>query len=612
MSARRTTRRWILRLVTAGATVLVVLLAWATCFRGERFPLPPSSPSRYLNTGPEARYIGTAACARCHDDKYQSYLLTAHSRALAEVDPKAEPADGSFEHRPSGRSYRVYRQGEQLRHEEVLRTAEGKEIARTDLPVRYRIGSGNFSRSYLIEVDGFLHESPITWYPSKQQWALSPGYDRPQHEGFDRPVTNGCLACHAGRFEMVGGTVHRVLFHDQAIGCESCHGPGSLHQDLRRSGRHASGGDDPTIVHPGKLPRSLQIDICAACHLRSDATVSLRGRTEGAFRPGTPLSDYRVHYRFDTGKEQMTVVGHVEQMRASACYQKSEELTCLTCHDPHRPAAPKDKTAFYRQKCLSCHAGHPCGLDPAERLKKSPRDDCVACHMPRGDTDIPHFAFTHHRIGLHTAPTAPAPGRGFRLIPLEEDSHLSALDRQRNLGLANLGLWLEPGDAAEQRETFRLRARELLEGVHAAGLREGETSQALATLTWDLDPLRAANYAREALAATDTPPHGRAAALAILALRDLQKHNFKAAAASLEQVVLLRRNPDDWGPLGISYLEQNQPQKALTALQKALAIRPSHPTTHAALARAYRQLGDLPQAQEHQDKASWLFLQDQK
>lgn len=122
------------------------------------FPVPAYSPTPYLNTGPDARYIGSAACAGCHQNNHKSYLLTAHSKALVDVNPADEPPDGAFEHKLSGRSYRVYRKDRQLWHEEVLRTAEGEEVARVDLPVRYRVGSGHFTRTYLAEVDGFLHE----------------------------------------------------------------------------------------------------------------------------------------------------------------------------------------------------------------------------------------------------------------------------------------------------------------------------------------------------------------------------------------------------------------------------------------------------------------------
>ncbi|HEY7422808.1 MAG TPA: hypothetical protein VH682_00980, partial [Gemmataceae bacterium] len=170
MSDRPRRTRRVLWLLVAVAVAGVVFAAWPNWGRNPQpppedpFPLPPYSESRFLNTGPEARYIGTAACAACHPGNHRSFLLTAHSRSLAEVDPNVEPPDGSFDHPLSGRSYRVYRRDNQLRHEEILRTAEGQEVTRVDVPVRYRIGSGHFTRTYLVELDGFLHESPITWY----------------------------------------------------------------------------------------------------------------------------------------------------------------------------------------------------------------------------------------------------------------------------------------------------------------------------------------------------------------------------------------------------------------------------------------------------------------
>src|SRR5205085_6037672 len=73
-------------------------------------PLPPYSQTPFLNTGPDATYVGIDACKECHKANHQSYLATAHSRALTDLDPAAEPPDGAFEHKASGRSYRVYRQ----------------------------------------------------------------------------------------------------------------------------------------------------------------------------------------------------------------------------------------------------------------------------------------------------------------------------------------------------------------------------------------------------------------------------------------------------------------------------------------------------------------------
>ena len=97
-------------------------------FPQQIYPLPPYSASPFLNTAADISYVGIAVCKGCHSGNYRSYLHTAHSRALSDLDAKAEPPDGAFAHKASGGSYRVYRQGNQLRHEELLRTEAGKEV----------------------------------------------------------------------------------------------------------------------------------------------------------------------------------------------------------------------------------------------------------------------------------------------------------------------------------------------------------------------------------------------------------------------------------------------------------------------------------------------------
>jgi hypothetical protein len=571
---------------------------------GRSIPAPSYSETKYLNAGPDARFIGSAACASCHPNNHKSYLLTAHSRALADVDPAAEPPDGAFDHAASGRSYRVYRKDGVLHHEEVLRTAMGREISRIDLPVRYLVGSGHFSRTYLVEVDGYLHESPITWYASRKAWGISPGYDAPRHAGFERPVAKGCVVCHSGRVEATGEAANRVVFHEKVVSCENCHGAGSLHRDYHTAKKHAPGAEDLTIVHPGRLTRTLSESICAACHQSGAAIVPIRGRKFGDFQPGRPLTDYRIHYRLnDDGP--MTVVGHVEQLRQSACYQKSADLTCTTCHDPHAAAKPKDMVAFYRGKCQTCHAEKPCGLAEPERRKTSPVDDCTSCHMPRGDTDIPHIAFSNHRIGRPRGKPAPAAGRAPELVAADDESHLDPIERERNLGLAYILLGRNPAPPPVT-AGYREKARSLLESAHASGMRDGETLLGLAEAYWRTDRERAIEFAQAAIDAPDALPVSRPRGLVILADCEMQSGNHRAALDPLEELVRVRRSQDDWHKLGQCYLALDEPRRALAPLEKALAIRPSRQRVRADLAETYRRLGLLPRADEQREILSWL------
>src|SRR5205823_426090 len=254
--------------------------------------------------------------------------------------------------------------------------------------------------------DGFMVESPATWYTSKQAWAMSPGYDRPNQRGFDLAVGMDCLICHAGRVEAADGTLHRMKVIEPAIGCERCHGPGSLHADRHR-GRPPGERlreTDYTIVNPGHLPRELAESVCQQCHLRPTAAVLARGRGWGDFRPGLPLQDFLHTFQSEAENAQMTVVGHVEQLHLSKCYKGSKTLTCVTCHDPHGEPRPEDRVEYYRTACLSCHQPQHCKVSEERRRKESPENDCAKCHMPRSPTEIPHLAFSHHRIGVHDKP----------------------------------------------------------------------------------------------------------------------------------------------------------------------------------------------------------------
>lgn len=608
--------RWI-ALAVVGLAAAGAVIYWARAPRPSQ-PTPPApaslqpppfSETRFRNAGPDAQYIGVRGCAKCHEPEHLSFLHTAHSRALGDVDLADEPPDATFTHQPSGRTYRVYRKDNALRHQEVMRNSDGQEVARIDVPVRYRIGSGSYTRSYLIEADGFLHVSPLTWYATKGRWGLSPGYDRPTHPSFERPADTGCLACHAGRVEPIEEAVHRVALPEKVIGCENCHGPGSLHRDLHLSKKHVPGQEDLTIVHPGKLSRPLLESICSMCHPSGSAIVPLRGRGVNDFRPGRPISDYRTEYQFDVGKEQMTVVGHLEQLRRSPCYQKSD-MTCLTCHDPHQREKPRDPIEYYRRKCIDCHADQGCKLDKTVRLKKSPADDCVMCHMPRGDTEIPHIAFTHHRIGRHPAPPADAPDRVPDLVPVTDVSLVPDADRRLNLGTAYL---MVSQDRASQpfADVFRTRAEENLLAAYQAGLRQGGTTAALAELFRQDDPERALKFARETLAGKGPDPSLRARTLHFAAVAEFQAGEYESALRSFEELTRLRRNAEDWRLLGGTQLKLGRPQEALAALKRALAIYPYRPAIHYGLARAYQAMGNAPMSQEHVTKGRWLEKQGQ-
>lgn len=486
------------------------------------FPLPAVSASPYLNTSSDAKYLGTDACVECHQDQTVTYHRTGHSRALAEVAPSTEPPGQSYFHGASGRQYEVIEQDGIILHRETLGTANGVTLASAEFPIRYLVGSGRHTRSYLVEDNGFLIQSPITWYSSTRSWGMSPGYDDASHWGFGRMVGTDCLTCHVGMLDTTRQQFRNIGITEQAIGCERCHGPGSLHVERRRD-FPAWQGDDFTIVQPASLSRSLQEDICAQCHLQSAAMILVRGREFSEFRPGLPLTDFWIDYQTGGENAEMTVTGHDEQMRLSRCFQRSD-LTCITCHMMHEP--PADKANHYKQACLQCHASNSCRLPLEVRQERSLQDDCVECHMPTSKTEIPHVAFTHHRIAVHgDAPSIPRPSQ-HTLISVGDASQLADIERDRCLGLAYLQ-FAEKTDSDEDGTVARQKSLELLTAVYDQGLQDGDTLAALSTLFSSRNEEIAEDLASRAIESADISVASLAAAK--FAIADI--HSFHPGGA---------------------------------------------------------------------------------
>lgn len=604
----------------SGAGVLAIAAVLAGCWAVglldatpdapvDPFPLPGRSPSPFRNTAVDVAYVGSAACVTCHQGRTATFRATGMGCSMAVVDAGAEPPDAQFDHPASQTRFQILRKAGQLWHREARLTAAGDEIELNLLPLKYVVGSGHFARTYLAEVDGFLVQSPVTWYASTQAWSMSPGYDRPDHAGFERPIGEGCLICHAGRASVVGLSQHRITIHEPALSCERCHGPGALHLARHGQGQkhaRAANGVDDTIVNPAHLPRDRAEAVCQQCHLHSAAAVLARGKALGDFRPGLPLSDFRHDFRLEVGAKAVTVVGHVEQLHLSRCYQQSQTLTCTTCHNPHAKPAPEKRLAHHQAICLSCHDQGRCKVAPATLAAKSPDNNCVQCHMPATPTEVPHVAATHHRIAVHGTPPLATPGppdlAAATLMPLTPQTHHGTIDQQRALGLAYLELARGAATPA-QAATYRTRAQHILSQVRAAGLRDHLMEALLARALFDLkqgDPLA---LAEAALANSSLAGVERCAALYVVAAERATRKQYSEAIGALRELVQLRRHPHDWLLLAQCEDALGNRGSATQALQTAVAINPRLAQVHQLLARHFRQNGDALKAEFHERRA---------
>lgn len=606
-------RKTVLVGVGLAALLIVSLLVWigstsrstpAGAFQNlpEPAALRPPRPGPFLNSRPDVAYIGEERCSSCHAEAAASHRQSAHARAFSQTIAESEPDGGQVFDPNTQREYLVERIDGQLVHEERL--SGGLLLAR--YPARYTIGSGRYSRSYLMDNGGHLFQSPVTWFAELEGWALSPGYEK-QNPGFERSIVRECLHCHVGRIEARSDRLQSFTLHTQSIDCERCHGPGQLH-DAKHSGAksNASSGElDDTIVNPARMSRELQEEICGQCHFHTGATIEFRGRSLLDFRPGQHLADFCALYGPETSDGKMRVVGHMEQMRQSACYVQSRTLTCTTCHDPHRHLEPERAPAHYRDVCLSCHDVAACGLPVESMKRRDASDSCIQCHMPQSETDLPHFAFTHHRIQIPGSKPDTHSESVVGLVPMSDVSHLPELDRQRCHGLAYVAM-MSHAQSAEEASLFQKRAAELLEEVWDAGLKDADIAASLARLSWRRDAEKAVMYARAALDAQPLRAESRVTALFTLGSTLLETGQPHEARPWLEQLVESRRNSEDWFLLARCRKLLGDHASAYEASRRATELSPHVPQLEQMAADFARQAGKAAASEKHLERAREL------
>jgi hypothetical protein len=358
-----------------------------------------AAPLVFRNTGAQVRYVGSKSCMPCHGAIYRKFVQTAMGRSVTRPAVELLAAPVTIRNTKFNREYEIKHEGTDLFQAESQRR-DGQIVFETKHKLEFAIGSGENGISFAVRRGDHLFQAPLSYYSAAKRWDLSPGYED-TGEGFNRPIYEECIVCHAGRPQAVprrDGLYRDPPFTELAIGCENCHGPGQLHVAERANRRPAL--PDTSIVNPRRLPARLAEDICMQCHQGGDARVLLPGKSYADFRPGTALIDTLAIFGLSQEGKDADLLEHHASMKMSKCYQATNgKLGCLTCHDPHQQPSPAQAPSYLRSKCMECHSERSCRFDLGARRNTLPADNCIGCHMPKRTVQrISHSALTNHRI----------------------------------------------------------------------------------------------------------------------------------------------------------------------------------------------------------------------
>ncbi len=556
-----------------------------------------------------AAYAAPGACAACHGQIASTYSRTGMGRSFSKVRPATAQlaANSRLYHEASGRHYAMLeRDGKlyQRRHEIGV---DGQETNAVEFEAHYVVGSGNHARTFLHkQPDGRLLEMPVSWYAERGGfWAMSPGYDRPDHRDFRRLINEDCMSCHNGYPRgAVANDGNGPKFPDalpEGIDCERCHGPGQAHIDAIQTGDVARGRR--AIANPATFERERQLETCMQCHLEptsSPLPFQIRRYENPAlsYTPGKALGDYFMYFDHAPGSgrdDKFEIAGGAYRLRKSACFQRSE-MTCVTCHNPHDIPRGAAAVEHYVAVCRSCHETvHGGGVPKVQGA--GPRETCLDCHMPKRRTDdAVHVTMTDHYIQRRRPP-------GDLLAPRKETdnfehgeyrseviayypSNLPATpENELYLALAQVqqGSNLAKG-IPQLEQAIQNHKPERPEFSYELARAYAKTSNEDAVIRWSEDALR-----RDA---TFAP------ALKELAAAAARTGRFVQAAQALEKAVALQpKDADALADLGNVYVQLSRVDEAQQVLRRALLLDPALPIANNTMGLAAVKNGD-PDAAE--------------
>lgn len=556
-------------------------------------------------------------CAPCHADIWRSYQRTGMARSFYRPAPEKMIENfgrgNMYRHEPSGIDYQMIHvrdaRGDRYLQSQSGPGFDGKRTSALTNSIDFVMGSGNHARTYLHRTPrGTLQQLPLAWYAENGgYWAMSPGYDRADHQGFQRSVTYDCMFCHNAYPEIPADTGPRSppVFTSlpEGIDCQRCHGDGAAHMALARKGS-GSAEIRKAIVNPARLTGERQLDVCAQCHLETTSSplpgsIVRYERAPFSYRPGEPLGDFQLHFDHSpgTGRDaKFEISSSVYRLRQSACFRKSKgALTCTTCHNPHEVLRGEQAARHYNTVCLQCH-----------QTPHTRSTGCIECHMPKRRTeDAVHVAMTDHYI-QRTKPT------GDLLAPRAEQP----VDAHPYRGEV-IGYHLGPEAPRADDELYLAIAQvtqqsNLLQGIPRLRVALDRLQPERAEYYLQLgDALSSAGRPDEATAvyqeALRREPRS-APALERLALALAAQKRLAGAEAALNSALAIApESAGTWILLGSLHAQQGKLREAVAALERATAIDPDLPDAWNTAGAIRFELGDVAQAEKALRRA--LLLQ---
>ncbi len=380
----------------------------------------PTDDNSYMDG---AEFVGSEKCGDCHDDEHDEWADSLHPRKIqvATDDTVVAPWDEDVTIPVAdGVDATVY----------LTKTSTGYWVSLDDTGnhtyrVDYVLGGFGWKQRFVTQIGNSKYVLPHQWNPATEGWVAytatdwyDPATGEPKVIAISQSWDRRCAACHATGVELEFNDTSgewMASYSELGIGCEGCHGPGSLHIEPPDDEEKTDYIWNPT-----------DSTVCGNCHNRGAGIGLVGGKTTGyplntagdSIRPGDNLADYFLispgyHPDGETSRQ------HRQQYPDYITHTHSHSLAtiktndhaqdfCLGCHATdymlaEADAKPTIEAAMYDIECVACHAPHGSSIDHDLRISQD--EICTQCHnsgtsAPGSDPHHPHEEIAEGTINI--------------------------------------------------------------------------------------------------------------------------------------------------------------------------------------------------------------------
>ena len=335
-----------------------------------------------------AHYVGSESCQKCHAAIYEHWKKTPMANVVR--DPKVHP-------------------------DAILPDLNTNDIAKFTVDQVAFVYGSKWKQRYFTKIGDDYYPLPAQWDIGNKKWLK---YHVPDSgadwwtvfypsDNMQRPTGPTCDGCHSVNYD-----IHTKQVTEWNVGCERCHGPGS---------EHIAHPTRTNILNPSEMDDVASNDTCIQCHSQGQPlTKQIEGKAYDwpvGYHVGLHLADYWKLDDITLGQTTFTHfadgTAHKNRMQGNDFVQSvmyEHGVTCASCHDVHGTENYAQLRKPVDKLCLDCHGPtspngpHTASLEEHTHHKDgSPGSQCVACHMPKIETQgVPGSFVSSHTFRFIT------------------------------------------------------------------------------------------------------------------------------------------------------------------------------------------------------------------